>query len=330
MRKEEIKSIIDRFFGKKYSEEGRRQFGTWMRTEVDTIEKEKALESLWNDSAHATQDITNTRNDWSELRQKIQTKTKKRGFYLPVWTKYAAVFALILLSATITWLARDFTPVPSNINMLQCFAPADKSTELTLPDGTKVWINAGSLLVYPESFENTTNRSVYLTGEAFFSVTENPHKPFIVKTSQIDIQALGTQFTVEAYPNEEETRTTLEEGSVKVDIKTLNKHPFILKPSQQLIYNQKNDSISIHQVDLDQFRMARAGYLIFENASFTELIHGLERRYQVTIHYNSNKYIDGNYNVKFAPNETLNETLEVLKELMNIKYKIKEKAVYIK
>ena len=329
MKKEEIKYFINRFFGKKYSVQGRRLFGIWMRADIDTAEKEKALEALWNESEHITHS-TNTAKEWSELKAKIQSPVRKRRFHLPAWTKYAAILAIVLLSTTITWFARDYTHLPSHINMLQCFVPFDEHTELTLPDGTKVWINAGSLLVYPESFENTSNRSVYLTGDAFFSVTEDPEKPFVVKTSQIDVQALGTQFTVEAYPNEDETRATLEEGSIKVDVRIFNKSPFILKPSEQLIYSRKNDSISIHNVDLDQYRMCRTGYLIFENASFNELIHGLERRYQTTIHYNSDKYIHGKYNVKFAPNETLYDALEVLKELINIKYSIKDKAVYIK
>ncbi|MCP3895063.1 MAG: FecR family protein [Bacteroides sp.] len=327
METEEIKYFINRFFGKRYSEQGRRLFGIWIRDGVNTSEKEKSLEDLWKESEHITHSIS-TAKDWSELRSKMELPVAKKRFHLPTWTKYAAILAIVFISVTVTWFAKDYVSPPDNIHMLQCFVPFDEHTELILPDGTKVWINAGSLLVYPESFDNTANRSVYLTGEAFFSVTKDPEKPFIVKTAQIDVQALGTEFTVEAYPNEDETRATLEEGSIKVDV--FNKQPYMLKPSEQLVYNRKNDSISIHNIDLDHYKMCRAGYLIFEDASFDELVHGLERRYQTTIHYNSNKYIYGHYNVKFAPHETLYEALEVLKELIDLKYSIKDKAVYIK
>ena len=93
--------------------------------------------------------------------------------------------------------------------------PAGQRTHLTLPDGTTVWLNARTTLSYPTSF-NSNERTVFLQGEAYFEVSKNRHKPFIVQTQQYNIEVLGTKFDVEAYPDSKNFETTLMQGSVKV------------------------------------------------------------------------------------------------------------------
>ena len=199
-----------------------------------------------------------------------------------------------------------------------------------LPDSSRVWVDAGSLIVYPKDFSDVGTRTVYLTGSASFNVQKNPDKPFIVKTTYMEVEALGTVFTVESYPADSCTTATLEKGSIKVGIDDGNTiDSSILSPNQQLVYSHTTRSMEIRTVDIALYKMAREGYLIFENSSFPHLMTSLERKFNVTIYYNSQKY-EGTYNVKFAPEENLKDVLSILQQLIGIQYTIKGNVVFIK
>lgn len=327
MEKNVVKRLVYSFFGKKYSEEGKYLFGAWIRAEADKEKKEEALLDLWKQGEGAA--YPSTHSDWLTLKTKITPAGSKKIGSITRWMKYAAVVALMVVSASVAWLVKDKVTA-EDVAMQECFVPYGDKKELLLADGTKVWVDAGSLLVYPQNFDEMVNRTVYLTGEAYFSVAKNPEKPFIVKTAQLDIEALGTSFTIEAYLNEPETKATLEEGSIQVDVRKSGEQPFILKPSEQLVYNSLSGSIQVQQVDLEQFKLRHGSYLIFENVTFEHLARALERKYGVTVQYNAAKYMNGRYNVKFAPSETLEEALEVLKELLGIDYMIKGNVIYVK
>lgn len=226
------------------------------------------------------------------------------------------------------WATDRFKPV-RHVEMAEIFVPYGESKQVILPDGSSVWVDAGSLLVYPKDFKNTDTRTVYLTGEASFSVHKNPEQPFIVKTTFVDMQALGTVFTVEAYPNDTCSTTTLEEGSVLVTVKKGNIQPTVLRPDQQLIYSHVAHTIRVKSVDISLYQKERSGYLIFENASFNHLMASLERKFNITIHYNSQKYASEYYNVKFSPDEKLEDVLTILQQLVGIRYKVKGNVVFI-
>ncbi|HEV2354711.1 MAG TPA: FecR domain-containing protein [Puia sp.] len=107
-------------------------------------------------------------------------------------------------------------------------------THLTLPDGTLVWLNAGSRLAYASNY-NVSRREVSLTGEAFFDVAKNSQRPFLIHTDRIDIQVLGTSFNVKSYPSDKTTETTLIRGSLEVSLKNRPGENIILKPNEKLV-----------------------------------------------------------------------------------------------
>lgn len=332
-----IKKLIVSFYENRFSEEGQRIFTRWLSHPKEQKEKEQVLRNLWNHTPSVAN--SHTVEDWKHIKKSISyssTHSTTRPVYKPHTYLYpalhiAAVLLLMLVSATIAWMVRDSQPTSDTSTLTGCFTSYGERRNITLEDGTQVWLNSGSQLLYPKNFDQCDRRIVYLNGEAHFDVYKNPQKPFIVRTPQVNIQALGTQFMVEAYLNENETRTTLEEGCIQVDICSESQHPsFILSPGEQLAYNHTDSSTQVKHIDIEQFLLTREGYLIFENASFVHLVKSLERRYGVTIQYNSGKYEHGQYNVKFTPQETLEEALEVLKELMDIKYHIKKNTIYIK
>lgn len=327
MYKHSVDKIIRSFFGKHLSENSRRLFGQWLGNKELQTEKDEVLSELWEESPAVI--TSSTQEDWEDLRRHIQPATPARNvsFYRS-WMRYAAVMLLLLATGISSYyLTLRHVPLKTP-ELMEFFVPYGESRSAELPDGSRVWVNAGSLLIYPHQFAGN-NRSVFLSGEATFQVTHDADHPFFVKTNHLDVEVLGTLFTVKAYPNDYFTTATLEEGSVSVDIKTGQLGKSFLTPHEQLVFSHEDQSVSIQKIDMDLYRMERKGFLIFENATFRQLITSLERKYNVVIHYNAQGYEDHKYNIKFSPDETIEEAMNVLRQLTGLRYKIEGEVIFI-
>ncbi|MFD2556256.1 FecR family protein [Sphingobacterium tabacisoli] len=163
--------------------------------------------------------------------------------------------------------------------------PVGSTYHIILSDGTKVWLNASSRLRYPDHFEGN-QRLVELSGEAYFEVHKDPHKPFKVRSSRQEIQVLGTQFNVAAYDDEPIWRTTLVEGSVQVSNNRSGKQQ-TLAPSQQAVLN--NEEIIRKHVDVDTEISWKSGKFSFDNKSFDQIMKEMGRWYGFEVIYETEK-----------------------------------------
>ncbi|WP_303180230.1 FecR family protein [uncultured Butyricimonas sp.] len=160
--------------------------------------------------------------------------------------------------------------------------PKGGEYELILPDGTHVWINSDSELSFPAQFDET-KREVVLSGEAYFSVTKNAAKPFIVKTNgNIEVKVLGTEFNILAYPNADVIETTLCEGSVNVSDKKQN---VTLTPSHQAVYEKHSSNLTTRKVDVRLYTTWKEGLFVFENKPLEEIMTTLSRWYNINVFY---------------------------------------------
>lgn len=165
-------------------------------------------------------------------------------------------------------------------NIIQ--VPRGGEYELILPDGTHIWLNSDSELSFPLQFDST-KREVSLSGEAYFDVTKDPQKPFTVKLSGgIEVKVLGTQFNVQAYPDEKTIETTLCEGSVNVSDGTKEA---TLTPSLQAVYSKTNKSITTRKVDIRLYTSWKKGLFVFENKPLEEIMTTLSRWYNINVFY---------------------------------------------
>lgn len=325
---ESIKRLFQLYVGKHFSQTGKALFGKWLRAEQNQEVKESLLQQYWET---AEGEITATTwEDWNGLVSQLDTSFRRKKQVQLMWLKYAAVVALFVASMSgMYWIAVQHT-LRQSIELVEMFVPYGETRELILPDNSRVWVNAGSTLIYPIDFKKMDSRTIYLTGEASFQVTKNKEKPFIVKTSGLDVQALGTVFTVKSYAGENFTTATLEEGSVKVSLKEGCVQSYILQPSDQLVYSHVDHRVRKNKVDIARYRMAREGYLIFENATFEQMMIALEKKYGVNFQYNVTRYGNDMYNVKFSPDETIEDVMEILRQLIGVKYVICGKNVIVK
>jgi len=172
------------------------------------------------------------------------------------------------------------------VSMNTLVIPYGNRSTIMLADGSKVWLNAGSRLIYPSRFVDR-NREVFLVGEAFFEVAKNEEQPFIVNTPDIQIKVLGTQFNLSAYPEENIVQTVLTEGSVELE--WLNGGIFDrstqITPDQMIVANKKEKNTAVYNVDTDYYTSWKEGYLTFNNSDLSRVVKKLERYYNLHFHY---------------------------------------------
>lgn len=252
-----------------------------------------------------------TQNINERISAKAEEKKKSlvfRSFIL----KYAAAGLITLIASAVLVYFLVYTPgTIDQMAMIEKENPRGQRSELLLPDGSKVWLNAESKITFPQEF-NHKNRIVTLQGEAYFDVIKS-EQPFIVKTNSIDIEVLGTGFNVMAYPCDETITTTLVTGKVRV--KKLNSdnqkvQKVILTPDHQAVYYKSEDRFVLDQVDVTKYTSWKCGKLIFDNVPIIDLVNTLERWYGTEI------LLQENLNDKY--NYTLTITEESLPEVMNL------------
>ena len=170
--------------------------------------------------------------------------------------------------------------------MNQLIIPYGKTSELTLPDGTKVFLNAGSRLVYPENFMGRT-REVFLVGEAFFEVKHDQNHPFIVQTNDLRVKVLGTRFNVSAYPGDHVIETVLAEGKVRIEKNNagLFDQTTDLIPDQMASFDRITQVTSLKSVDVNNYILWTKGLLQFESTDLSRIVKRLERFYDVRFQF---------------------------------------------
>jgi transmembrane sensor len=222
--------------------------------------------------------------------------------------------------------ASEIIDYPLSYNILT--TPRGGKYQLILADGTKVWLNAGSTIKYPLNFTNS-ERSVELSGEAYFEVAHDAHRPFTVAGAGQVVQVLGTHFNINAYVDEGVVKTTLMEGSVKVygnnRIANAAAASIIIKPNEQAVF--KNDQLSKLTVDADEFAAWRNGVILFRNADIHDVMRKISRWYNVEVSYQG-QMSDDTYNGEIPRNATFTEVLKILK-LDDINVKVSGRKLII-
>lgn len=171
--------------------------------------------------------------------------------------------------------------------MNQLIIPYGKTSEILLPDGTHVFLNAGSRLIYPDFFADR-NREVFLVGEAYFEVMHNEKQPFVVQTTDIRVRVLGTQFNVSAYPSDNIIETVLTSG--KVTLEQNNTGMFSetteLVPGQLAAFSKTEQTIRLKEVNIENYTLWKEGLIKFESTDLSRVVKKLERYYNIRFKYN--------------------------------------------
>lgn len=206
-------------------------------------------------------------------------------------------------------------------NLLQ--TPRGGQYKITLPDGSKVWLNAASSLKYPVVFSGKERR-VEITGEAYFEIAKDALRPFKVQLNQMEVEVLGTHFNINSYTDEETVRTTLLEGRVKI---TTTSESNFLQPGQQAQLKPSGNMKIVNDVNLEETVAWKDGNFQFENSDIKSVMRQLARWYDVEVSYQGtiNKHFIGG----ISRNVKLSQVLSMLQQTGEVRFIIEGKKIIV-
>lgn len=246
---------------------------------------------------------------YDSFKRKIK-KNRIRHFIMNT-LKYASAVILLVLSTF--WFATTYNSSSSGSDVINSlYVPAGQRVQLTLHDGTTIWLNAQTTLKYPALFSGRERR-VTVEGEAFFDVAKDLEKPFIVSSQGVDMKVLGTKFNVYSYPSEEYVRTSLVEGALQVYFSQNEKECVLLRSNEQVTVkgHKIEKSPIIHK---DHF-LWREGIYSFDKEPLINILKNLELYYDVRIEVKDPSIFEYEYTGKFRQRDGIDQILLMIQRI---------------
>ncbi|MBS7154738.1 MAG: DUF4974 domain-containing protein [Sanguibacteroides justesenii] len=224
----------------------------------------------------------------------------------------------------VVFIDRQLEEGASEIKYNKVEIPRGGEYQIVLGDGTRVYLNAQTELRFPESFASSEQRLVYLSGEAYFEVTKNPSKPFVVQCKDYAVKVLGTSFNVNSYEGDETSKTTLATGKVEID---MDGKQTILNPGQQAII--KNGEVNVKEVDVEVYTTWMFDNFRFQSESIQEIMTKLSRWYAIDVFYMNESVRNYHFTGYLPRYAKIADVLELLSLTTNIKFDVEGKTVIV-
>ncbi len=318
----QIKSILREFSTKEFDE----LVSLWVQTGVDAKKVDRLKTEL----------------DWIELSNKINIDTakipqkltlgSKLNRYSSPWSpilKTAAVFLVVAVIGLFTYneVSRESIVEITPVDQEKIQMPNGKRGRITLSDGTKVYLNAGSSIVVPSTFDGAT-RDIKLEGEAYFEVTKNPNKPFTVAINSAEIEVLGTEFVVRSYDEDNAVRTVVKSGAVSFKSKNEKDNAGLILTAGKLgILDLQTNKMQEETInDLDLYLSWKDGNLKFENSNMDEVARQLERKYDLDIYFADKEISSNRISAEFK-SKNLDYILQTISETLGLAYEQEGKKI---
>ena len=278
------------------------------------------------------------RAEKEERKDRNSIRRERFHTFSSSWIKVAAsVTIIIAVTAGLYFLGNPNPATPASqppsaiAEMEKRSNAAGEKSVLFLDDGSKVWLNSASTITFASDFTSGETRDVHLEGEAFFDVTHDANKPFIVHTSGIKVKVLGTSFNVRSYDEEKTIQTTLVTGKVQIEQPADHGQAvgvLQLKPSQRAEFDKLSKIINVHEVVQVNAGAWREDKLVFDETPIDEVLLQLERWYGVRIHVADRANLHCRLSATIAE-ESLKDVLKLMEVSHRISYTVSGKDVFI-
>lgn len=334
MNKPQFDALFRRYIIDDLTDEEQTLFFLLLQDKSTQEELHMAMENWWNETERF-QDMPMDAAGQRRIRQVMERISipEPRKLIRPWWKWVAAAcIALVGFYVMKAYIPANEPTQHQELAVIEIATTYGQKKRVQLPDGSVIHLNAGSMIQYDGNF-NTAMRRLTLVGEAFFEVTSNPEKPFIVKTGPLYAKVLGTSFNIRAMENAPDIQVVVAGGAVQVgesaDTVADTIVHAVLSPRQRLTYDKASKQVSVDEVPVvDRWISWKDGLLVFENQSFEEIAAALERWYNVRISF-QNRLLKGcRFTGEFA-NLPLDNVLDMLQKSSSFTYQLKGQQVYI-
>jgi len=313
--------ITNRLLGT-ISEEENLILDDWIGQSIENRRLYSEQKRLWNlFEIHQKIQKIDERKAYHKISNQIFSRKKING--LGWIQRVAAILLLPVIAMSAFYFYSEkvnhnqFTTVYNTVE-----TPLGMRSSLTLPDGTKVWLNAGSSISYPVLFANNY-RTVSLIGEAYFEVKKDKHWPFVVSTKNMNVLVTGTTFNCNAYPENDQVQTVLVEGEVTI-VNQSSTELATMYPGELATFSNSNQQITKTKTDLQKYIAWKSGKLMFRDDKMNKVVEKLERWYNVEFEIEDPEIANYVYTATFI-GESLDQVLKMLTLSAPIRYTISER-----
>ncbi len=351
---EQIQELIVKCLTYEATDEERVRLYHWIKENKENKAYFKEIQAGWSIS-EKSRILSQFDSDaaWKKFSERTSQKridlrqSFGRKIQLPIWN-IAASWLIFLIIGSLTIFFIPGRKNNSKLHATEIIAPLGSRTHVVLPDGSSLWLNAGSKISYGADY-GTNKRKVVLTGEAFFDVVSNREKPFEVFTADLVVRALGTRFNVKAYPDENTVTATLEQGKIDVRLIGRKEKSIELQPNENIIYHkttakiEKNATVTeqnmrlpnksnLVQVEIQKnvktalFTSWKEDKWIIESEPLASLVPKLERRYNMRIIFQDDELKKYKFSGTIR-NETAEQILMALRLTAPLDYVIQQDTV---
>lgn len=289
-------------------------------------------EELWVSSAVAD-DTQQYDVDQAFERFRKRTGLDQSGRQSYKWyrTWSVAAVAIVLLGLiTVTAYWQGSRQIQSNFSDIVVEAPLGSKTKLTLPDGSTVWLNAGSKMVYSQGF-GVSDRRLAFQGEGYFEVEKNDEMPFLVQTHDVNVTVVGTKFNFRNYPEDEEAVVELLEGKVALGNQLKEESVRYLSPNEKMVLHKATGKMDITSAKVKEATLWTENILLFDEDLLPDIVRELERSYHVQIEIENEDLKQTRFYGQFNQLEqNIYDVLDMLSETGKLKYHEEGKVIYLK
>ncbi|MCC8171457.1 MAG: FecR domain-containing protein [Parabacteroides sp.] len=325
--KNDIQAFAIRYFEGRSSAEEEKILFHYIRCEKTHYQLFRQWEKAWKATCRADE---RTQAEWKRLERRLL----QRSAFLPaglrprygLWKKAAVVALLIVSTLALHIGLRQLPSVSGETSCFTCEAPYGEKSRIVLSDGTVVWLNAGSRLIYSGKYSSSYRR-VTLEGEGYFEVVKKGGAPFTVQTRLYDVVVKGTKFNITAYPEDTYIATTLLEGTVVLDYKgkTIAMHP-----GESLRLDIPSGRFVRRKTNAAQAKLWAENRIEYDNILLKDLLAKLSRQYNVRIHLAREEAGEKTLCISLRNRETIGEVMTALEQIIPIKIERKGKDIYIR
>lgn len=305
--------LLLKYISRKTSQKETEEVVTWIDSDPANLEKFISLHKSYD--ALIWQDI-----------DKLCGKTEKKRSLQIILRRMIRIAAVFVIAFGLSYILSQALQ-KEDLSMQTVSVPAGQRTQVTLADGTIVWVNGRSTLVFPSQFTSQT-RNVQLDGEAYFEVRKDPKKQFIISTAhQSRIKVLGTKFNVKAHKDAEDIITTLVEGKINFELNNVNHQQqyITMTPGQKLVYHSQSKKTELYATSGEKELSWKDGKIIFKQTSLKEALDMLAEAYNVTFVVQKNVPDDDSFSGEFI-NKSLEQILNYIKASSKINWRYLDNA----
>ena len=335
-----IEELIAGYFAQELTKEELAELQQWLKSSDNNKTYFLQAQEVWFSAISATHAIrfnsekafqrflSSTISLNEKVNKEIPAVKSKFFFELNFIRVAAAVVILVVFTGVGYWVGNGHNF--KQLANVKVEAPLGSKTKMYLPDGTLVWLNAGSTLSYSQEF-GVENRKIELVGEGYFEVTKNKSLPFDVKTKEMTVRVLGTKFNFRNYNDEDEASVTLIEGKVKLNENGSTSDGYTLTPNQQAVLDKTHKNIVINNVKAMYSSDWTKGLISFDEEKLANIVREIERLYNVHITIADDSLLNYRFYGNFSrTDQSIEDVLNVFAATNKLRFDLNGKEITLR